>query len=153
MSASAGDALREAASSKELESVRATSLIGGVTVGDVLGFLVSESDIMKMMDDLKYEASTTFGEVIDLLAANETVKRYRSESLSIHTTVDDILKMVGKKEVEQMIVKKASEANYNPDYASTAANVWKNWIHVLLFVAVFAVASIITLEFIDKDKR
>ena len=47
----------------------------------------------------------------------------------------------------------ASEAMYDPDYSYTAGNILHNWIHILIFILVFALLSVVTLEFIDKDKR
>ena len=55
--------------------------------------------------------------------------------------------------LKERIEKKASEALYEPDYAFTRENILKNWLHLAIFVGVFALLSILTLEFIDKDKR
>ncbi|MBQ4176545.1 MAG: hypothetical protein II640_03660 [Lachnospiraceae bacterium] len=45
----------------------------------------------------------------------------------------------------------------NPSEESTELlkreNILKNWLHLAVFVGVFALLSILTLEFIDKDKR
>ena len=90
---------------------------------------------------------------MDFLAADATVQRFSEEGLTITTTLGDILDLVGKEETKELIEKKASEAMYEPDYAFTQDNILKNWLHLLIFIAVFALLSVITLEFIDKDKR
>ena len=43
--------------------------------------------------------------------------------------------------------------NTNQAYVSIASNVWTCWLLLLLFIVVFAVASVIALKFIDRDKR
>ena len=43
--------------------------------------------------------------------------------------------------------------NTNPAYESIASNVWTCWGVLALMVVVFAVASVIALKFIDRDKR
>ena len=43
--------------------------------------------------------------------------------------------------------------NQNPLYASTVDNVLGKWGMLLLLIAVFAVVSVVALEFIDRDKR
>ena len=65
----------------------------------------------------------------------------------------DILDLMGRRETKELIEKSASEKLYNSKYEYTGGNIARNWIHLLIFVVVFAVLSIITLEFIDKDKR
>ena len=39
------------------------------------------------------------------------------------------------------------------DYDRTIENVLKNWGALILFAMVFAVLSVMSLEFIDRDKR
>ena len=48
---------------------------------------------------------------------------------------------------------KAAAASYNPAYEYTKDNVIGYWLHLSLFIVVFAMLAMITLEFIDKDKR
>ena len=43
--------------------------------------------------------------------------------------------------------------NTNPAYASIASNIWTCWLVLLAFIVVFAIASVIALKFIDRDKR
>ena len=43
--------------------------------------------------------------------------------------------------------------NQLPQFAATVENVLHNWGVLLLMMVVFALASIIALEFIDRDKR
>ncbi len=63
-----------------------------------------------------------------------------------------ILKVYQENKVDAFL--QWSGANHqNATYISTAANVWQNWTALLVLMAVFAVAAVIALEFIDRDKR
>ena len=96
---------------------------------------------------------STLGEVVDYLAANETSNSYNDEGIDIYMTVGDAIDLIGREETMAKVRAKASEAMYKPTYAYTSENILRNWLHLLLFVAVFSLLSVITLEFIDKDKR
>ena len=51
------------------------------------------------------------------------------------------------------IGRKAAQASYNADYENTEENITAYWMRLVMFVFVFALLAMITLEFIDKDKR
>ena len=68
-------------------------------------------------------------------------------------TVGGAIDLIGREETMAGIRKTASEAMYEPAYENKSGNIINNWLHILVFVLVFAVLSVITLEFIDKDKR
>ena len=134
------------------KEIRGQVLIEDVTVGQVIAALMNLEELDEVLDT-NVGFITTFGEAVDFLAADATVQRFSEEGLTITTTLGDILDLVGKEETKELIEKKASEAMYEPDYAFTQDNILKNWLHLLIFIAVFALLSVITLEFIDKDKR
>ena len=132
--------------------LRSEALTDSLTVGDVLSALMKDEALDKVLDT-EVGAVTTFGEVVDFLAADDTVRQYRDEGLDIHMTVGDAIDLIGREETMANIRKTASESMYDPAYENTGSNIIGNWLHILIFVLVFAVLSIITLEFVDKDKR
>ena len=134
------------------EELRSTVLTGDMTVGQVIAELM---DMEELDDVLEKDVGviTTFGEAVDFLSADETVREYRDETFSITANVGDVLDLVGREETKALVEKRASEALYNPDYAYTKENIVAKWLHLLVFIVVFALLSIITLEFIDKDRR
>ena len=136
----------------DYEDIRGQVLVGDVTVGQAIAALM---DLEALDDILAAEVGfvTTVGDVVDFLAADETVSKYRDEGLVISVTFGDILDLVGREETKTLVEQKAAESLYEPAYAYTKENIIKNWIHILIFIAVFSLLSIITLEFIDKDKR
>ncbi len=123
-----------------------------VTVGDAVSALLHFEPLSEVLDT-KVGTVYTVGEIADYLASDKTVQKYYDEGLEIHLTLGDAIDMVGREETMEKIKATASESMYNPDYVYTKENVLKNWLRILVFVAVFAALAVITLEFIDKDKR
>ena len=78
--------------------------------------------------------------------AGDALAAKASATASQNTTVSD-------EDLIAQTEETASEAMYDPDYSYTAGNILHNWIHILIFILVFALLSVVTLEFIDKDKR
>ncbi len=134
------------------EGLRSEKLILDISAGDAISAL-RKIDWPEEIKEYKIGMVTTLGEVIDLARTNDTVQKYRDESVVITTTVGDVLDMAGRDDTQKLLEEKAAQANYDPLYASTPSNVTGNWIHLLIFIAVFSVLTIITMEFIDKDKR
>ena len=132
--------------------LRSETLIENVTVGEAIQALM-QSDSMGEVLDTEVGGVSTLGEVVDYLAANETANSYNDEGIDIYMTVGDAIDLIGREETMAKVRAKASEAMYKPTYAYTSENILRNWLHLLLFVAVFSLLSVITLEFIDKDKR
>ena len=133
-------------------ALREQKLIGGVTVKDLIEALLS-SDVLDPLLDTQVGEIWSLGQVVDELAKDPDIQKYRGEGLTVKMTVGDAIDLIGREETMATVRRKASEAMYEPDYAATNMNVLNNWIHILIFIVVFALASIITLEFIDKDKR
>ena len=137
---------------EKYQDLRSEVLIGNITVGSAIEALLKMDNLDEFLD-AKATKNTTLGEVVDTLSANEDVQKYRQEGLVINMTVGDAIDLIGREEVMNRIKEKTSEAMYEPNYAFTRENIIRNWLHILAFAAVFALLSIITLEFIDKDKR
>ena len=60
--------------------LRSEALTDSLTVGDVLSALMKDEALDKVLDT-EVGAVTTFGEVVDFLAADDTVRQYRDEGL------------------------------------------------------------------------
>jgi hypothetical protein len=61
--------------------------------------------------------------------------------------------MIGADRVKDLLQNRIAEASQVADYEYSLENIIGYWLQLFLFVIVFAALSIITLEFIDKDKR
>ena len=172
-----GDAIEWLKTSADAESLRALGLgVPGVTVNTVLNALSEKPELMekKIMNritmgdliaalddagvwekykDVEINASTTIGAVVDWLASAPEMQALRDKELTFNTTVGKLLEVVGEDEVKEFLARKASEANHKAEYDYTQENVLHYWGHLFLFVLAFAMLAMITLEFIDKDKR
>ncbi len=60
---------------------------------------------------------------------------------------------MGEDKVKTFLEQKAAEVSYKADYECTVENIVSYWLDIFIFIIVFAALAIITLEFIDKDKR
>lgn len=65
----------------------------------------------------------------------------------------DVMDIVEEQGMRDTVLKKLGEANQRPDFASTLQNLGQCWGMLLVLSVVFAVITIVFLEFIDKDKR
>ena len=63
------------------------------------------------------------------------------------------LQIAGEEEVRHYIEQNAAQASYNADYENTKDNITAYWMRLIMFIFLFALLAMITLEFIDKDKR
>ena len=127
-------------------------VIQTTTVGDVLD-AINADGLLEKYKDVQLGKDIFVGDVLDMIINSETVQSYKTQSYTYTTTVGAIVDMVGEDFVKDVLQNRIAEASYNKAYAHTQKNVMKYWGNLLMFVLGFAVLSIITLEFIDKDKR
>lgn len=99
------------------------------------------------------DGKLTLGEIFDALAVNPEIQPYRDRSYSMRMKLGSLIELIGEERVADILQNKVSEASYNPDYAFNRNHITGHWLILLNFVFVFAILSVITLEFIDKDKR
>ena len=64
-----------------------------------------------------------------------------------------ILQEIEKNDMRDEFLLWSGQNNINPAYESVASNVWPNWLAMLLMIVIFALAAVIALKFIDRDKR
>ena len=93
------------------------------------------------------------GQVIDMLAQMTEEQGLRDESYNISTTVGEILELVGRERTKTYIETMTADASRNPLYDNTMDNITGYWMKISVFIFLFAILSVIFLEFVDKDKR
>ena len=103
--------------------------------------------------DAAVPAGMTVGDAVDLIAADPNVQARREERFTDYPSVGEIVDLVGEEKVRSVLEEKSAKASYRPAYEYTAVNVVGRWLHLAFFAAVFALFTMITLKFIDKDKR
>ena len=149
---SLGTILKELEAAEEAKPLMDLKIIQMTTVGDVLD-AVDAKGLLEKHSDVEVGGTITVGEAVDLLAGSAVVQTKRDTPITVKTTVGKLLDIVGEDKVKTFLEEKAAAASYNPAYEYTKDNVIGYWLHLSLFIIVFAMLAMITLEFIDKDKR
>ena len=109
--------------------------------------------LIQKYSDLEIDARFTVGKVLDLLTSNPDVQAKRDTTFTVKTTLGRLLDLVGEDRVKTFLEEKAAAASYNADYENNAENIVGYWLSLAGFVFLFALLAMVTLEFIDKDKR
>ena len=65
----------------------------------------------------------------------------------------DVMSIAEEQGMSGMIEQKLGEANARADFASTIDNLSKCWLALILFTFIYAIITIVFLEFIDRDSR
>ena len=123
-----------------------------LTVGDVLEFLHAE-EITDALKDKQLNAPVTLGEIVDFLKNNQALQARRDDTITLKATMSDLFDLFGEENVKNLVQNKTAAAAQNPDYARTEDNIINNWLMLGVFIVVFALLSVISLELIDRDKR
>ena len=147
-----GDLLQSLLKSDELSETFKTKLLHLTTVGDVLD-AIDAAGLFQKYGDTTIGGTISVGEVVDLLAGNPDVQARRDQEITVHTTLGKVLDIVGEENVKKFLEEKAAAASYKAEYECTSENVTGYWWDLFVFVLAFALLAMITLEFIDKDKR
>lgn len=129
-----------------------------VTISEMLGNMRDSSievnltlgRALDMLEKLEYKE---LNDVIALLRADPEVQAHMEDSETLRTTVGKLLDIAGEEAVDSYLEKTAASASYVPEYEKTKENIMQYWERLALFVGAFALLAMITLEFIDRDKR
>ena len=68
-------------------------------------------------------------------------------------SVKDVMSIIDQEGMRDSILQKLGESNARADFASTIDNLVSGWMHLVFFAVLYAVITIVFLEFIDKDSR
>ena len=154
-----------------VNNIKDTELNVTITFGQVLDVLGNEDietvsqlrdiSVSQLLDDkLPFGIDTktlhmdlTLGDLLDAAATLPDVKTHRGDSTTLHATVGELIHLMGEERVEDLLQNKISAASQVAEYENSRENIQGYWMRLLMFVLVFAALAIITLEFIDKDKR
>ena len=147
-----GELIDSVENDESLADERDTKIIEDCTFGDLVQ-AIDQTGLLDDYKDMKIETASTVGELVDRFAAEKDVQENLDKSITIRTTLGEVLDIIGEDRVKDFLAQSTAKSSYNPDYDCTAGNILGSWLHILLFVAIFAAASVIALEFIDKDKR
>ena len=88
-----------------------------------------------------------------MTSAWEMLLQFRNVEANGQKPLEDVVTKITETGSENEFMLWCGQQNQAAEFASTAENVWTNWIMLAVLLIVFAAASIIALEFIDRDKR
>ena len=137
---------------ERLKPVLDRQVTSTTTVGDVLDAVDAEG-LLEKYRDMELGKDISLGKVVDMLAGNSDIQSMRDKSYTYTATLGSIIEMIGEERVKDILQNKVGEASYKPEYANTPENILEYWISLAGFILAFAALAVITLEFIDKDKR
>ena len=103
--------------------------------------------------DVPLVPDVTVGDLIDAAAADPFVQAHRDDAFTASPTVGELAGVVGEDRVRSVLEEKTAQASYRAAYEYTKKNVVLYWLHLAFFCAAFALLSVITLSFIDRDRR
>lgn len=137
-----------------IRNLKGNEIKATLTLGQVLDVLEDEDkDAVRRLRSVELDGESTLGELIDAFAQEPDVQDKRDTGFTVNTSVGEVLQIIGEDKVREFLSESTARSSYNPDFDCTADNIILYWLHILFFVVAFALASVIALEFIDKDKR
>lgn len=114
----------------------------------------------KLIGDLKGEVildPKTLGELLEAKGMVPEEYSFTETQLALSlvdkVTIDDIIQIVGEEKVKDAVNAKLTNTGYRESFESTAENVADSWATIILSGMIYMLIAIISLEFIDKDKR
>ena len=147
-----GKLLQDIMSTDAAKPLMEKKLVQMATVGDLLN-IIDANGLMEQYKDTEIGGTTTLGELIDMAANSPVVQSKRDTEIKIKVTVGTLIDLAGEERVKTFLEEKAAAASYVKDYEYELENIVDYWFDLIVFVLAFALLAMITLEFIDKDKR
>ncbi len=123
-----------------------------MTLGDLIDSL-EELGLLDEYRDSTLEIKRTVGQILEMIAADDDVQALRDKSFPFRMSVAELQSRIGVESVRVMLQETAAAGNVKPAYDYTEENVLSYWARLVLFTFGFAALAMISLEFIDKDKR
>lgn len=143
-----------------VQRMRGNRIEEDVTMGQILDYLSNREDpnVKEMRDpEIQKEGpldqTDTVGELVDRINSSKHSVEIRNQLIHINTTVDQVIQLLGEEKVKDYIIETSSATARESAYDHTWENIVDYWSNLMLFAVAFALLSIITLEFIDYDKR
>ena len=95
----------------------------------------------------------TVGDAIDSFRASKAYEENKDKEFNFSVTVWKLIEMMGEEKIKNFLQNDAAVTQIRPAYAMTKSNIAGYWFAFVAFIVAFGALAIITLEFVDKDKR
>ena len=113
----------------------------------------AEQELTEAFQDQQLSGSVRLGDIVDFLKTNEAIQASRDKTFTLKTTFGEVFQLFGEQNVQRLVEEKTAAASQKAEYARTNENIIRNWLMLGVFIFGFALAAILVLELIDKDKR
>ncbi|MBR2281478.1 MAG: ABC transporter permease [Spirochaetales bacterium] len=151
-----GEAANALSADKDNPMVQAIRAARFGDVADVL-FAALEvknpEEVMLMLSLSGLGRDTPVGEIADRIASSDYVAKNGDKEFSFTLTIGEMVDMVGRDRVKEFLQNEAAATHRKAYYEQSRKNIGSFWWSFAAFSLVFGAMSVITLEFIDKDKR
>lgn len=95
----------------------------------------------------------TWGDLMDILLQSDVFKQNADTEVPFAFSVKQIMDLFGEENIRSALMTRVAVAGQKDAYAHTPENIHRYWNDLMLTAFLFALASVLALEFIDKDKR
>jgi hypothetical protein len=82
-----------------------------------------------------------------------TVWKFRSMEIEGQQPIKMMTDYIAENNMRDQLLLECGQYNLNPEYVKEAGNILHCWGMLLVIIVVFALLSVVLLEFIDRDKR
>ena len=146
-------------------AIRSREVDATTTVGNAWSMISSSAayqqfreqpvEVGPLMDvkDVVIGRQTTVGELIDIIAVSPDAQSRRGENVTVRTTVGRLMELVGEEKIKDLVRTQTAAVSRVEAYERTEDNILSYWFSIIFFTLIYALFTVITLEFIDKDKR
>lgn len=145
--------LREMRVNETLTVRELANLLNESVHEDAVKALLNNEALLNRWGNEKVNISFTIGEAVDSMSGNPIFQGEREQRITVNTTVGEIMEAVGENRVYQAIQDTAGASSRNPEYEHSRINVASCWVVLAGITLACTALAIVTLEFIDKDKR
>lgn len=135
-----------------LVKMRDTDIGKVITTEDIISMLRNET-VRERLRAVEAKDGTTMENIADLLLNSGLLEKFAGEEYDLRLKLGDVIDAIGEERVQSSIENAVRLASYKQDYEQTADNVLGCWFVLCGMSLLFAAMAIISLEFIDKDKR
>ena len=134
-----------------LETATNSISAASTTLGELVD-KANELGVLEPYRDQKVKITRTIGQLAEMASA-EGGRELREKNFPVKTTIAELQSIVGVDTVRTFLQKTAAAGRIRPAYDNTRFNVAFYWLRLVGFSLLFSCMAVITLEFIDKDKR
>ena len=115
--------------------------------------LFKVEDGMSKYRDISVGRTFTLGDLIDAIITNPDIQARRDQPFTLKITVGQLIDLIGEDTLKEYVQSKTAQISHIDAYEKNVDNVVNYWLVFIFFAMLYALLSVIVLEFIDKDRR